>query len=258
MQHTAATRHLAPSLMLFCPLPCHSATTNNGGCRYSAPLRDLWALQLNHILSVLVAIDMKIYFCTTKQFMFHAKERHNSVLFGRPTIHTPQDVCADHKARPRLPACDQLSIPGDACSVHGTPHTVVVSHHGPLTPRLLGPDREPRGGAHAHRHVLVATAHAAQVRDAFFAQTIGLLPHALSKNCAMIPILTSVAHPMAPHAGREHEHGRAAASRAQRCVHVAALGCMAWASDGKRRSLLEPGGIFCCPDAPGAATCSSR
>ena len=140
---------------------------------------------------------MKIYFCTTKQFIFHAKERHYSVLFGRPTIHTPQDVCADHKARPRLPACDQLSIPGDACSVRGTPRTVVVSHHGPLTPRLLGPDREPRGGAHAHRHVLVATAHAAQVRDGFLAQTIGLLPHALSKNCAMMRILTSVAHPMA-------------------------------------------------------------
>src|SRR5918912_1371732 len=30
--------------------------------------------------------------------------------------------------------------------------------------------RELRGGAHAHRYVLVATAHAAQVRDAFLAE----------------------------------------------------------------------------------------
>ena len=54
--------------------------------------------------------------------------------------HTPQDVCADHTARPRLPACDQLSTPAGACSVRGTPHTVVVPHHCLLTLRLLGPD----------------------------------------------------------------------------------------------------------------------
>src|ERR671936_159700 len=75
-----------------------------------------------------------------QRLIFRAREYHNSALFGRTTIHTPQDVCADHTARPRLPACDQLSTPGGACSVRGTPHTVVVSHHGPLTPRLLGPD----------------------------------------------------------------------------------------------------------------------
>src|SRR5205085_10694311 len=77
--------------------------------------------------------------CPTK-LMLRAKEHHNSVLFGRPTIHTPQDVCADHTATPRLPACGQLSTPAGACSVGGIPHTWVVPYYCPVTSRLLGPN----------------------------------------------------------------------------------------------------------------------
>src|SRR5919204_1247288 len=47
----------------------------------------------------------------------------------------------------------------------------VLFELGELLEQVALTGRELRGGAHAHRHVLVATAHAAQVRDAFLAQT---------------------------------------------------------------------------------------
>src|ERR687888_626543 len=48
---------------------------------------------------------------------------------------------------------------------------LVLFELGELLEQLALTRRELRRGAHAHRHVLVATAHAAQVGDAFLAQT---------------------------------------------------------------------------------------
>src|ERR687885_82083 len=51
---------------------------------------------------------------------------------------------------------------------------LVLFELGELLEQVALTGRELRGGAHTHRHVLVAPAHAAQVRDAFLAQTEGL------------------------------------------------------------------------------------
>src|SRR5919199_1434776 len=77
-----------------------------------------------------------------------------------------------------------LCIPPSVLNAEGIFHFVeeaalvgldlVLFELGELLEQVALTGRELRGGAHTHRHVLVATAHAAQVRDAFLAQTEGL------------------------------------------------------------------------------------